>query len=70
MASKKGDKEVVERLLSAGADVNHQDEVWKIYDCCDESYFISFCNYVVLTLMFWFCFLSNSMERLPSKPLQ
>ena len=35
-ASKKGHKEVVEILLSAGADVNHQDEVCDIYDCCDE----------------------------------
>ena len=26
-ASKKGEKEVVEILLSAGADVNHQDKV-------------------------------------------
>ena len=42
VASYYGHKEVVERLLSAGADVNHQDEVCGIYDCCDESCF--FCN--------------------------
>ena len=35
-ASWEGHKEVVERLLSAGADVNHQNEVCDIDDCCDE----------------------------------
>ena len=32
-ASSKGHKEVVESLLSAGADVNHQTKVCDIYDC-------------------------------------
>ena len=36
MASEEGHKEVVETLLSAGADVNHQTIVCDIYDCCDE----------------------------------
>ena len=36
MASCRGRKEVVESLLSAGADVNHQTIVCDIYDCCDE----------------------------------
>ena len=31
-----GHKKVVERLLSAGADVNFQNQVCDIYDCCDE----------------------------------
>ena len=35
-ASLKGHKEVVERLKSAGADVNLQDKVCDIDDCCDE----------------------------------
>ena len=35
-ASWEGHKEVVERLKSAGADVNLQDKVCDIYDCCDE----------------------------------
>ena len=35
-ASEKGHKEVVKSLLSGGADVNHQNFVCDIYDCCDE----------------------------------
>ena len=35
-ASRENYKEVVESLLSAGADVNLQDKVCDIYDCCDE----------------------------------
>ena len=35
-ASQNGHKEVVESLLSLGADVNLPDEVCDIYDCCDE----------------------------------
>ena len=35
-ASENGHKEVVESLLSAGADVNLQDKVCDIYDYCDE----------------------------------
>ena len=31
-----GYKEVVESLLSAGADVNVQNKVCDIYDCCGE----------------------------------
>ena len=42
MASRSGHKEVVERLLSAGADVNHQNNVCDIYDCCDETCFKNF----------------------------
>ena len=34
--STNGHKEVVESLLSAGADVNLQNQVCDIYDCCDE----------------------------------
>ena len=41
MAFRRGDKEVVERLLSAGADVNHQNRVCDIYDCYDESCFFN-----------------------------
>ena len=36
MASSEGHKKVVERLLSAGADVHHQNKVCDIYDYCDE----------------------------------
>ena len=36
LASREDHKEVVESLLSAGADVNLQDKVCDIYDCCDE----------------------------------
>ena len=36
LASKNGHKEVVESLLSAGADVNYQIIVCDIYGCCDE----------------------------------
>ena len=35
-ASYRDHKEVVERLLSAGADVNHQNKVCDIYDYYDE----------------------------------
>ena len=35
-ASEMGHKEVVERLLCAGADVNLQNKVCDIYDCDDE----------------------------------
>ena len=35
-ASSNGHKEVVESLLCAGADVNLQNKVCDIYDCCDE----------------------------------
>ena len=35
-ASANGHKEVVEILLSAGADVNHQLQVCDIDDCYDE----------------------------------
>ena len=41
MASEEGNKEVVEILLSAGADVNLEDEqVCDIDDCYDEYYFL------------------------------
>ena len=33
-ASEEGHKEVFESLLSAGADVNHQNRVCDIDDCC------------------------------------
>ena len=36
VASTKGDKEVAESLLSAGADAYKQTMVCDIYDCCDE----------------------------------
>ena len=36
LASSNGNKEVVESLLSAGADVNLQNEVCDIYDYDDE----------------------------------
>ena len=39
-ASLKGHKEVVEMLLSAGADVDRQDYVCDIDDCYDEQYFL------------------------------
>ena len=35
-ASSNGHKGVVESLLSAGADVNSQDKVCDIYECCYE----------------------------------
>ena len=35
-ASLNGHKEVVESLLSAGADLNLQNQVCDIDDCCDE----------------------------------
>ena len=41
-ASKEGNKEMVEVLLSAGADVNYQTKVCDIDDCYDEQYFL-FC---------------------------
>ena len=44
-ASENGHKEVVEILLSAKADVNHQTNVYEvcdIYDCYDEECFIFF----------------------------
>ena len=36
LASEEGYKEMVESLLSAGADVNLENNVCDIYDCYDE----------------------------------
>ena len=57
-ASEKGHKEVVEILLSAGADVSLQNKVCGIV----INHIFSFVFYVmvfVLTFMFWFCFLKK-----------
>ena len=67
LASMNDHKEVVEILLSTGADVNLQDNVCDIYDCYDEICFSVLL--FVLTLVFWFRFLSNRMETLPFSTL-
>ena len=37
-ASCQGNKEVVESLLSAGADMNYQNNVCDIYCCCESCF--------------------------------
>ena len=70
LACRHGHKEVVEILLSAGADVNFQNEVCDICDCYENNFFIflyfmrQFCS--DFDLLIDFVFLSNRGERLPS----
>ena len=68
-ATNEGNKELVEILLSGGADVNLEGYVCDIDDCYDEYYFL------FLYFVRWFCFkfyvlffvfFLNSMETLPS----
>ena len=48
-ASWNGHKEVVERLLCAGADVNLQTAVCDIYDCCDENNLFVICGMMLFS---------------------
>ena len=59
MASLHDHKEVVETLLSAKVDVNHQIHVCDIYDCCDE------CCFLILSVICEMIML-NRQETMPS----
>ena len=60
--SEEGQKEVVEILLNAGADVNHQDNVCKIYDCPVKITLFHSISVSFLTFIVWFTFLLNSED--------